>query len=109
MTAVHDGRLHGLRLRRLTPRDVGRAAWRRRLAAVGRAPAAAHVAQARAAAGPAARPTPRARQHGDAGRAALPEAHIVTLQVVVSLLALVVWIAALDIAYVLVTARKVRR
>jgi len=33
----------------------------------------------------------------------------VTLQVVVSLLALVVWIAALDIAYVLVTARKVRR
>lgn len=39
MTAVHDGRLHGLRLRRLTPRDVGRAAWRRRLAGLPRAAA----------------------------------------------------------------------
>jgi hypothetical protein len=33
----------------------------------------------------------------------------VTLEVVVALLALVVWIAALDVAYVLVHARRVRR
>lgn len=32
-----------------------------------------------------------------------------TLEVVVSLLALVVWIAALDLAYTLVSARRVRR
>jgi hypothetical protein len=49
MTAVHDGRLHGLRLRRLTPRDVGRAAWRGRRAAVPRAAALWAVAALAAA------------------------------------------------------------
>lgn len=39
MTAVYDGRLHGLRLHVLSPAQVGRVALRRRLCGALRAPA----------------------------------------------------------------------